>query len=83
VFLKKVLLHDNTPNLYVGKGVPANVAAVKTLEALQSDTEILRMVSALHGIPKVEWKDSVKKVLMKKQKATDQLRTSKKSKKLS
>ena len=37
--------------------------AFKRIKQLQSDAEILRLVSILEGTPKVQWKDSIKKVI--------------------
>lgn len=47
----------------VGISNPAHVNAVKAIKEFQSDSEILRLVYQLQSNPKVEWKDSIKKVI--------------------
>ena len=44
---------------------PEDVIAFDRIKKLQSDAEILRLVSILKGTPKVQWKDSIKKVIAK------------------
>lgn len=47
----------------VDMGHPDLVEAVSEIERLQSDVEISRLYSALKKHPKIQWKDSIKKVL--------------------
>jgi hypothetical protein len=42
---------------------PAVANACTLIKSLQNDAEILRLVKALDGHPKVEWKDSIKEVI--------------------
>ena len=47
----------------VVQGEPAVADACARVKELQSDPEILRLVKALDGHPKVQWKDSIKEVI--------------------
>ena len=44
---------------------PEDEIAFDRIKKLQNDAEILRLVSILTGTPKVQWKDSIKKVIAK------------------
>jgi DNA repair photolyase len=55
----------NQPRQRVGMKVPETAAAVRRIEELQDDNEIMRLVKTLHRQPKVAWKDSIKKVIAK------------------
>jgi hypothetical protein len=45
--------------------VPGFEAAKAKIKAQQTDHQILALVEALKGNPKIRWKDSIKKVLAK------------------
>ncbi len=44
-----------------------NKMAIHRLETLQADSEILKLVAALDGEPKIRWKDSIKQVIAKQE----------------
>lgn len=51
------------PEQRVGIGTPEKVRAIKQLKSLQSDTEILRLVSIIKGNPMIKWKDTIQDVI--------------------
>lgn len=53
----------NKPRLRVDMKIPENCQAVEAIEQMQSDAEIMKIVSALNFNSKIRWKDSIKEVI--------------------
>lgn len=55
----------NMAGKYVDMSIAQNATAVTNIKNLQSDTKILQMVAKLKNNHKIEWKDSIQKVIKK------------------
>jgi len=49
-----------------GSSDPEVAEKAKVLIALQTDDEIMALVGSLNGLPKVQWKDSIKEIIAKR-----------------